>query len=140
MSASIQDLESFRKKKEIKKQKENPEYQKSEFQRIVEYVLTEWEAAYYSGTFKTFISKKLNIEVDNIFDLNVIANVEKSLGMEVAIFYPKTLPHNMNGYIAGFNHSKFALATPEMASEAEARLVNILLFLEISEFDKAKVF
>lgn len=140
MSASIQDLEAFRKKKETKKKKESPEHHRTEFQKAVDYIFTEWESAYYSGTIETHISQKLGIGTKDVFDLNVIANVEKSLGMEIALFYPRALQHNMHGYVAGFNHAKFALATPEMASEAEARVINILLFLEVSEMDKAGIF
>lgn len=140
MSASIQDLAAFRKKKETKKQKQSPEHHKSEFQKIVDKIFVEWEAAYYAGNIEDYISRKLGIGTKDVFNLNVIANVEKSLGMEIALFYPRTLQHNMHGYVAGFNHEKFALATPEMASEAEARIINILLFLEVSELNKSNKF
>lgn len=140
MGASIQDLDSYRKKKDIQKKKDSPEYHRTEFQRAVDGTLALWESCFYSGTLDKFISEKLGIGKNDIFNLNVIANVEKSLGMEVSLFYPNTLPHNPTGYVAGFNHVKYALATPEMSSEAEARLINILLFLEVSEMEKAGIF
>lgn len=134
--AEIKDLSSFRKKKEHQVKKESREHQQSEFQKAVDYILTDWEAAYLNGRLAEYISSRLGIGLKDAFDLNVIARVEKSLGMEIALFHPNALPSNPNGYIAGFNHSKFALATPEMPSEVDARAINILLFLEVSEMSK----
>lgn len=134
--AAIQDLSSFRKKKEDEKKKESREHQQTEFQKAVDYIFTDWECAYHRGEIAEFISSRLGIGIKDAYDLNVIAGVERSLGMEIALFYPNALPSNPNGFIAGFNHAKFALATPEMPSEAEARVINILLFLEVSEMSK----
>jgi hypothetical protein len=136
MGASIQDLSSFRKKKEEEKKKESRDYQQIEFNKAVDYIFTDWECAYLRGNIAEFISSRIGVNVKDAFDLNAIASVEKSLGMEIALFYPRALQTNPNGYIAGFNHSKYALATPEMPSEAEARVMNILLFLEVSEMSK----
>ncbi len=134
--AEINDLSEFRKKKELAKYKESREHSQTAFQSTVDKVLLEWEDAWFHNSIDQYISHRLGVKKKDVFNLNALSNVEKALGMEIALFYPRALQHNMNGFIAGFNHKKYALATPEMASEAEARVLNILLFLEIRELEK----
>lgn len=131
---NISDFKAKKQKTEIEKQNNI-----NQTQQIINRVVAEWEYYYHSGKIKELFSSKLNIKPENVLDLNIISLKEKELGMEVALFYPKTLPTNQNGFIAGFNHEKYALATPEMISEIDARLLNIFLFLEISNLEKSKI-
>lgn len=134
--AEFHSLDEFRKKKQDEVKKDTREYSQQIFQQIVDKVLIDWEDAWFKNNIDQYLSKRLGITKKKVFDLNSISNVEKALGMEIALFYPNALPQNKNGFIAGFNHKKFAMATPEMASEAEARVLNILLFLELRDVEK----
>jgi len=136
MSASIQDLSEFRKRKE----KNKPETASEIFQRMVNETMIEWETAFYEGGLDKFVNQRVGLKQKDIFNLNDIALIEKALGMEVAVFHPNTLRHDIQGFVAGFNHARFAFATPETGSEAEARIINILLFQKVKALEKTGTF
>ena len=139
MVSSISDLSEFRKKKEEKLQNDSMESHRNKFQETIDSIFLQWDVAASMGLLTQFLAPKLGVGAGDVYDLNVISKLERSLGMEVAIFYPRALPHNPNGFVAGFNHEKYAMATPEMDSEVLARILNILLYIETTEIEKAGI-
>ncbi|MEM2159477.1 MAG: hypothetical protein QXN55_00830 [Candidatus Nitrosotenuis sp.] len=100
-------------------------------------VLSLWQSAISADRlnelFLSEVSPKVKLKnVENsIEDLNFLSSVEAQLGMKIVIFWPETTNSNRAGWIAGFELSEGAFATPELASENYARAFNVLLFLRL---------
>lgn len=106
------------------------------FQDVVENVLTDWQAHAAKNRLNEFITFKIPPQfraadgADYVSDLNAIAAVEKKLDLHLAIFFPGTTPSNTYGWLAAFQRGKETFTTPaDMASEATARALNIVLYL-----------
>jgi hypothetical protein len=140
--SNIVELDSFRKKKEsIKKQnqKSTKAYQAGVYQQALDAVLADWEYAINNKIINEYLKKKIGLNYPNFFSLDTASEIEQEFKIVVAMFYPGALTHNPFGYIAGFNIGELAFATPEMNDEITARLLNILLFLEMSQLQKQGV-
>lgn len=99
------------------------------FQDVQEDVLGEWQRAATRDQLNEYISSKLpsKLKITNYEDLNTIAKIEQKLGMKVASFYPGTTAANQAGWMAVFHRGSEAFSTPQMASEAMCRSMNIVL-------------
>jgi hypothetical protein len=114
------------------------------FQDTTEDILGEWQERAIKNQLNEFIVSKIPSyarglpDSDHVNDLNVISNIEQKLEMKVALFYPGCTPANPYGWMAAFHRGKDVFTTPpEMASEANARALNILLCLSLDFHLKA---
>lgn len=73
-----------------------------------------------------------------IEDLNVLASIERMVGLNPVIFSPTCTDANMVGWIAGFHMANCVFSSPELKTEGLARAFNILLFLRMKRALKAK--
>lgn len=111
------------------------------FNDVYEGLIGDWQAAAAKNKLSEFIERRLpkyarsvSQQADYVSDLNVIAGVERALGMKVAVFYPECTSSNPYGWLAVFHRGKEVFTTaPDMASEAAARALNILLYLSFEE-------
>jgi hypothetical protein len=115
----------------------NPEI----FSDVIEDILGHWQSAAAKNKLNEYIRSKIPPMLvgdldkegaynDFVNDLNVISIVEQKLGMRVAVFYPGCTFNNPYGWLAAFHRGKEIYSTPpDMASEANARALNILLHL-----------
>ena len=71
-------------------------------------------------------------------DLNVLANIERMIGLNPVIFSPTCTDANMVGWIAGFHMANCVFSSPELKTEGLARAFNILLFLRMKKALNAK--
>ena len=72
-------------------------------------------------------------------DLNVLASIERMIGLNPVIFSPTCTDANMVGWIAGFHMASCVFSSPELKTECLARAFNVLLFLRLKRALKAKV-
>ena len=111
------------------------------FADCYEDVIGKWQAAAAKNTLNEFIQVRLpkyarstDPGADYVNDLNVIAGVERRIDLKVAVFYPGTTHANTYGWMAVFHRGKEVFSTPaDMASEANARALNLLLALSFEE-------
>lgn len=104
-------------------------------------VIAAWQAAATKNQLSEFVERRLpkfarssDEQADYVGDLNVITAVERRLGMKVAVFYPECTLSNPYGWLAVFHRGKEVFTTaPDMASEAAARALNILLYLALED-------
>lgn len=69
---------------------------------------------------------------DYLNDLNLLSEIERKLGMNVVVFCPGSTKENVYGWLAGFHRDEDVFSTPpDMATEANARAFNILLFIAL---------
>lgn len=106
------------------------------FQDTQEDILGDWQRHAVKNQLREYFESKLPISVcqspgaDYINDLTVLASTEQRLEMKVVVFSPGATPNNLYGWLAAFHHNKEIFSTPpDMASEANARALNILLYL-----------
>jgi len=105
------------------------------FRDVLEDVLGEWQSAAVRDQLDSYIIGKLPSKVKVtkgkfLDDLNLLSRVEKKLDMRVASFCPGASPANPLGWLAAFHRGTEIFATPpDMASEAAARALNIVLFV-----------
>ncbi len=71
-------------------------------------------------------------------DLNVLASIERMIGLNPVIFSPTCTDANMVGWIAGFHLENCVFSSPELKTECFARAFNILLFLRMKQALKVK--
>lgn len=105
------------------------------FRDVMEDVLGEWQQAAVRDQLDAYIIGKLTprMKISKgkfLDDLNLLSKVEKKLDMRVASFCPGASPANPIGWLAAFHRGTEIFATPpDMASEAAARALNIVLFV-----------
>lgn len=111
------------------------------FNDVYEGLIGDWQVAAAKNKLSEFIERRLpkyarspDPLADYVGDLNVISGAERALGMRVAVFYPECTLSNPYGWLAVFHRGKEVFTTaPDMASEAAARALNILLYLSFEE-------
>lgn len=107
------------------------------FLEVYEDVIGQWQSAAQRNRLNEFFASKLPGKAqlaqgaNYINDLNSLSYVEQKLDMRVAVFYPGCTLNNQYGWMAAFHRrEREVYSTPaDMASEANARALNILLFL-----------
>jgi hypothetical protein len=107
------------------------------FEEITEDAMGEWVRHAIKNRLNEYITRKLphyvkGENVDYVNDLNALSNLEQKLDMKVAVFYPECC-NNPYGWIASFKHRDEIFTTPpNLASEANARALNIVLFVSFT--------
>jgi hypothetical protein len=106
------------------------------FQDMFENVIGDWQKYAVKNKLNKFITSKLPATAvgadgaDYVNDLNAISAAEQKLGMMIAVFCPGATHTNLHGWVAAFHRGKEIFSTPaDMASEASARSLNIVLFV-----------
>lgn len=106
------------------------------FQDVIEDVLGDWQRFAVKNRLNEFIAGKLPTHAkgrpddDYCNDLNILSKVETKLGMKVAVFYPGCTHNNTYGWLVAFHRGNEIYTTPpDMASEANARALNVVLCL-----------
>ena len=114
----------------VKRFKSNSEI----FAECYEDVIGDWKRFAAKNRLSEYVASKLppssvNPTADYVNDLNVISAVEQKLDMKVSMFYPGCVM-SQNGWMATVHIGKEIFSTPpDMASEANARALLIVLFL-----------
>lgn len=106
------------------------------FQETAEYLIDEWKKNAVKNCLNEFVASKIPEyaksvkSADYVNDLNVISSVEQKLKITVSVFYPGCTAHNPYGWLASFHNGIEVFTTPtDMASEANARALNIIFYL-----------
>lgn len=106
---------------------------------IFDKVLELWQEAARNNQLQEMIRLKLPahasppLDYDCVNDLNVIADIEKKLDMRVSLFSPGETEKNPTGWLATFTINGKKVESPRsMATEANARTLNMLLFVEFN--------
>jgi len=149
MTTNIVDFSKAKKKAEkasrvaaarSKNQKVKPSTPNEIFTEVYEKVVGRWEEYAIKNRLSEYVEARLPkfaraiAPSDYINDLNTISNVEQRLGMKVVVFSPGTATFNSHGWLAGFHRGTDIFSTPPgMVSEANARALNILLWLEFED-------
>lgn len=109
------------------------------FQDVFEDVIGDWQKYAAKNKLNHYITSKLPSsaigakDADYVNDLNAIAAVEQKLSMITAVFCPGATHTNLYGWVAAFHRGKEIFSTPaDMASEASARSLNIVLYIVFS--------
>jgi len=76
------------------------------------------------------------LSTEPIDDLNLISDIEKSIGLIPAVLGPGATETNPTGYLSIFTLSECFFSSPEMENENLARAFSILLFIKAEEFLK----
>lgn len=99
-------------------------------------IILEWQRFATKNKLNDFILSKLpshckGVEnTDYVNDLNALSNVERLLNMKVAVFYPGCVQNSQFGWLAAFHFDDEIFSTPpDIMSEANARALNIVLYL-----------
>ena len=110
------------------------------FSEVTEDVLGEWQRYAVQNRLSEYVSGKLPARVrgpvlsDYVNNLNLLSETEQKLGMKVAIFYPGCTLNNTYGWLVAFHRGKEIFSTPpDMATEAIARALNIVLYVSFIE-------
>lgn len=104
------------------------------FTECYEDVIGDWQRFAAKNRLSEYVASKLppssvNPTADYVNDLNVISAAEQKLDMKVSMFYPGCMM-SQNGWMATVHIGKEIFSTPpDMASEANARALLIVLFL-----------
>lgn len=104
------------------------------FAECYEDIIGDWQRFAEKNRLSEYVASKLppsavNLTADYVNDLNIISTVEQKLGMKVSIFYPGCMP-SQKGWMATVHIGKEIFSTPsDMASEANARALLIVLFI-----------
>ena len=117
----------------IKRHQQSEEYLKDRIQSHIDLLNLEWHVYSQSDRLNNWISLRVfgDIVEDNYMDLNVISKIEQDLQMSVVVFYPRTFNPDDDSFRAGFHYGGIAVAGPAWENEIEARLYNIVLYLEV---------
>jgi hypothetical protein len=105
------------------------------FQDVYEGVIADWQRFATMNKLNEYICGLIPSHVRGAFtdvlnDLNAISVIEQKLDMKVAVFYPGCTMNNPYGWLVAFHRGKEIYSTPpDMASEANARALNIILYL-----------
>lgn len=106
------------------------------FQDVQEDIMGDWQRAAVKNRLSEYIASKLPSFIrgpegtDYANDLNALSQVEQKLNLQVAIFYPGCTFSNPIGWLVSFHRGEDIFSTSsDMASEANARALNILLYL-----------
>jgi len=106
------------------------------FTDCFEDVTGEWQRAATKNRLNEFFLSKLpsfmhgQKGTDYMSDITALSVIEQRLEIKVALFWPGCTSANPIGWIAGFHANGGIFTTPpDMASEAAARAMNILLYL-----------
>lgn len=107
---------------------------------VFEDVLGEWQRAAQYDQLNEYIASKLPTKLrkgtvpNYIDDLNRLSKVEQKLGISATVFGPGGTSSNPIGWMAAFQRGDELYATsPDMASEAGARAMNIVLCLSFEK-------
>jgi len=99
-------------------------------------VIYDWESHARRNRLNEFIHSRVSLDVyvdpsaDLAGDLNALSDIEQRLHMITGVFSPNSTKNNPFGWLAAFYTDDDIFATPpDMASEATARAMNILLFI-----------
>ena len=113
------------------------------FQDIFEDVIEDWRRYASKNRLNEFIRGKLpptvdaGIGADYVNDLNIIAATEQKLHMMITVFCPGFTDNNPYGWIAAFQRKNEIFSTPaDMVSEANARALNVVLFVLFNSYLK----
>jgi hypothetical protein len=108
------------------------------FHEVFEDVMSHWQKYAVRNRLNEFISNKIPSFIrgegtaDYTSDLNALSAIELKLEMRVTLFWPGGTTANPYGWIAGFHKDDNIFTTPaDMSSEANARALNILLYLTL---------
>jgi len=106
------------------------------FRDVLDDVLGEWQQAAVRDKLDTYIIEKLppkmKVKGRILDDINLLSRVEKKLELRTAVFSPGTGSGNPLGWLAAFHRGTEIFATPpDMASEAAARALNIVLAVSL---------
>lgn len=106
---------------------------------IFDNILGLWQTAARNNQLQEVIRSKLPahaippLDCDCVNDLNVIAEIEKKLDMRVSLFSPGETEKNPTGWLATFTLNGKKVENPRsMVTEANARTLNMLLFVEFN--------
>jgi hypothetical protein len=109
------------------------------FENCYSDVIDDWQLAAVKNGLNDYIRQKIPSKArgadnaDYVGDLNAVSAVEQKLEMLVTIFYPEVTPSNPHSWLVGFHLGKEVYsAPPHMVSEAYARALNILLYIEFT--------
>jgi hypothetical protein len=114
----------------VKRLKSNQEL----FVEAYEDVIGDWQRFAAKNRLSEYVASKLPPSsvvsmADYVNDLNVLSVIEQKLGMKVSIYYPDCMM-SQHGWMATVHIGKEIFSTPpDMASEANARALLIVLFL-----------
>ena len=72
----------------------------------------------------------VNVNADYTSDLNTISDIEVKLGIAVQLNFPQHVIRPETDYCAGFVHKAELFMGDNFKSEARARIMNVLLFIE----------
>lgn len=122
-----------------KKPPAKPKTTQEIFEDVYSDIIDEWQACAIKNGLNEYIRKKIPVhargtaDADFVGDLNVLARAELKLGMKVSVFYPDVTHSNPHGWLVNFHLDKEVYSAPPlMASEAYARALNILLYVELT--------
>lgn len=105
------------------------------FHDVYEGVIADWQRHATANRLNEYICSLIpayarGSYTDIANDLNAASMIEQKLEMKVAIFYPGCTINNPYGWLVAFHKGTEIFSTPpDMASEANARALNIVLFL-----------
>lgn len=106
------------------------------FNDVYQDVIGNWQRFAQRNHLNEFIRDSLPAKAhgpegeDYVNDLNVISKVEQKLDIRVSIFYPGCTTTNPLGWLVVFHRGTEIFSTPpDMVSEANARALNIVLYL-----------
>jgi hypothetical protein len=109
------------------------------FKDVFEDVIEDWQRSASKNRLNEYIRGKLppmvaaGTNADYVNDLNMIATTEQKLNMMTSIFCPGCTANNPYGWMAAFHRRDEIFSTPaDMVSEANARALNIVLFVLFS--------
>ena len=103
---------------------------------VLEDVMGDWQFAAAKNALNQYFVTMLGLPpgVDYINDLNELSEIEKNLRIKVGMFYPGCTINNPHGWLASFHYEDAIFTTPpHMATEANARAMNIMLFIHFTK-------
>jgi hypothetical protein len=98
--------------------------------------VSDWEHHFICGTLSSHFSQLLGKEYGDVFNTDVIKQIETDLHLNPVVFSPNSmpsLPDGEGGWIAGFSMDQINYATPPMLQESYARALNALIFIQLKE-------
>jgi hypothetical protein len=108
-----------------------------DFDSVYNDILDSWQQAARKNSLKTLIFLSLPETArpadheDCVNDLNVISEIERKLELKILLFSPSEKSKTHPGWVAGFTiDGKKYLLPKGMVTEANARTLNVLLFVE----------
>ena len=106
------------------------------YQDVFDDVISNWRNFAVKNRLNDYIrdkiplTAKINDIADYVNDLNVISSVERKIQIKTIIVSPGATHSNPHGWLVSFSISDSVFSTPpDMASEANARALALVLFL-----------